>query len=352
MRNLLLLIALATSLALSAQEEAATHQPNEWFLGTDFNFYFDNNEASGTDIDYSGTMFFARLSPYVGLQINQRHRLTFGIDMRQDFGDSVKFVSDVKPLFFYSYRGERWQANAGVFQRSQLCGTYTDAIFDGGYAMDQNKIQGLSGAYCGKKWTWEGGISWDGMYSSRCREQFRIFSAGHYDALSHFYLGYNAMLTHLAKSDRGILDEGVVDYFVANPYIGTEFKAYFDFDVRLHAIVGYQNDRIISDKHTPVGGQLDVVMSRWGFSLRNHLYLGQNQLPFYEKYGSLLYAANEFYATKHNIFNHTMLEYEHTFCRDMLSLYVAMEASYEGTNVALQQVLSLKMNIEKVWKMK
>ena len=321
-------------------------------VGADFEVLFDNMEASGSDIDRSGTVFSARLTPYVGWGWNERNRLVVGVGLRQDFGDSCKFLSDVKPIVYYRYGGERWSANAGIFPRHLLKGDYSPALFKQSWCYLNDRLMGFSATYACPKGMWEAAFSWDGMRSENKREQFRLISAGRRDFGDHFYLGYSAAMTHLALSARELPSEGVVDYIFLNPYVGTRFTAFFDFDVRAHLLWSYQNDRVEDNRKLPVGGQVDLSLAKWGFRLENDTYFGNNQLAFYEKYGSLLYGSMEFYATRRNIYNRTALSYHRSFFHETLSVGAAFEAHYEGKSVALQQIVNVKVNLEKIWKFK
>lgn len=336
----------------SPSENHAKGVTTGWFVGADFDFYFDNLEASGCAIDNSGTLFAVRLAPYVGWQFAHKHALVLGADLRSDFGDSVKFLSSVRPNIYYRYRGARWQANAGAFPRHLLQGEYSDFLMQGTWIYDNYHVMGLSGSYVGESGLWEAGISWDGLYSDSRRELFRIFSAGRYDFHPHWYFGYEFQLTHLAKSKRQLPDEGVVDYIALGPYFGATFNAFFDFDLRAHVMLSYQRDRIVDNKKFPVGGQFDFSMSKWGFTLRDNIYVGANQLPFYEKYGTLLYGAFEFYAAKKNFYNHTALSYSHSFFHDIMSVGASFDLHFDGKGVAFEQAASLKVNLEKLWKTK
>ena len=93
-------------------------------VGAGFETYFDNREYSGNGFDRSQTLFSARLTPRVGWQWNGRHRVVFGVEMMQNFGDDERFLSEVRPLMYYRYLSGRVKAMAGIFERRELC---TDA---------------------------------------------------------------------------------------------------------------------------------------------------------------------------------------------------------------------------------
>ncbi len=57
----------------------------------DFEMRFDNREYEGSDLEESMTIFGARLTPQIGLQLASKaensatHRLMFGADVMKDF---------------------------------------------------------------------------------------------------------------------------------------------------------------------------------------------------------------------------------------------------------------------------
>ena len=67
----------------------------------DFEMNFDNREYAPSAFSGSRTIFGARLTPSVGLKLNEtsggEHRLMFGIDVMKDFGDSPVQPSLAQP---------------------------------------------------------------------------------------------------------------------------------------------------------------------------------------------------------------------------------------------------------------
>ena len=139
-RNLiLLLLALhCAGSSLSAQELVA---------GADFATRFDNREYSGNAFSPSETFFSARLTPEFGVQWDGRNRLMIAVDLWQDFGDGSKFLTDAKPQIYYTFSAPRVTASAGIFPRTQLLGSYSEAFFSSDVVFYDNLISGVLANY-------------------------------------------------------------------------------------------------------------------------------------------------------------------------------------------------------------
>ena len=123
-------------------------------------------------------------------------------------------------------------------------------------------------------------IDWEGMYSTLSREKFRILLAGrHY--LDTFYYGFNYSMFHYA-GQQGAPIENVVDLQLLNPCVGVRFNAFFDFDIKLGALLTAQRDRSFGHSwEKPCMGEFAFRISRWGLSLDERLYVGDNIHPFF-----------------------------------------------------------------------
>jgi len=322
----------------------------EIVVGADFTTRFDNREYASNTFDESKTLFSARLSPRVGVQWDGKNRLVFGVDLLQHFGDHEKFLSDAKPLMYYRFHTEHVQAYAGIFDRKALMGDYSRAFFSDSMTFYSNRIAGFLGGYrsTARRRTYvEFGIDWEGMYSHASREKFRILSAGRYSACDNFFFGYAFSMFHFAGSKE---EENVTDNLLINPFVGTEFKAYFDFDIRAGFLFAPQRVRRFAEGwKKPCGGQIDFKMTRWGVKLENTLYFGENLMPYYAVHGAELYAGERFYSTTEHIYNRTMLGYERSFFDNSVRVEAGMIFHYDGTGLGTQQMVKLSVDIEKMF---
>ena len=83
---------LCSSLHVYASGPFEKNRKADFAYDVDFEMNFDNREYDPSSFSRSRTIFGARLTPAVGLKLNERsggeHRLMFGIDVMKDFGDS------------------------------------------------------------------------------------------------------------------------------------------------------------------------------------------------------------------------------------------------------------------------
>ena len=332
----------------------------ELVAGVGFDTRFDNREYAGNDFGESQTLFSARLTPRVGITWAEKNRLVVGVELLQNFGDKSKFLTDAKPVVFYRFKTDRVQADAGIFERSELHGDYSPAFFSDSAAFYHNRFCGFLGRYVSAsrpKSYVELALDWEGMYSHESREMFRILSAGRYTGRGGAYFGYALSLFHFAGR---IGNKNVTDNLLLDPYVGWEFSAFFDFDVRANFLFAPQRGRSVDNAwQTPCGGQIDIRIGKWGLRLENNLYIGQNLQPLrrflsdpeagltYAQEG--LYAGESFYATTKHLYNRTRIGYERTFFNGTLGVEAGMVFHYDGTGLGSQQVVRLRVDLEKAF---
>ncbi|MDO5497933.1 MAG: hypothetical protein Q4F45_08640 [Alistipes sp.] len=323
--------------------------------GVDFDTYFDNREYSACEYDESQTFFSARLTPQVGLKWNEKNRVVVGVDLLADFGDETDFLSEVKPQLYYQFASQKVSAYAGIFPRERMVGDYSDLIMSEASRFYDNRVRGVMGQYLGERGYVEASIDWCGMYSEQSREKFRILSAGRYyfGDKRTFYGGYAFSMFHFAGSMAE--DDAVVDNIVVEPYVGAQFNAYFDFDVRLRYLQTMQRDRATEEKsRTPKGGMLQLRMAKWGLFLEEQLYVGDNLQPYYGPfgsdlfpmgYGAELYAGDAFFSTNENIYSTTKIGYTRSFYDDTLRVHCYFAFQHDGVALGCKQVVSLAVRL-------
>ena len=358
MKKLLLLLALVGF--------AVAGHAQEILVGADFKMYFDNKEfgsnefaVPGLDIE-SGTDFAARLLPRVGIRWDEKNTLVIAADMIKNFGSAESaYLSEVKPVFYYQFRTPRVTAVAGIFTRDMMHDDdYSTAFFSESYRFYHNRMNGVLAQYNG-----QGGGSyvefvcdWEGMYSTLAREKFRILLAGrHY--LDRFYYGFNYSMFHFAGQQDAPI-ENVVDLQLLNPCIGVRFNAFFDFDIKLGALLTAQRDRSFGHSwETPCMGEFAFRISRWGLSLDERLYVGDNIHPFFMgheledgtplPYGRELYPAESFFRTDQKVYSRTALSYRRSFFDDTVSVRAEFATHHDGTALGTQQMLVVGVKLLK-----
>ena len=355
---------LLTVTALVVVTQVKAQENVKLLTGVGFDTFFDNTEYSGSSLGESGTIFSARLSPKIGIEWNERNSLIFGADIFSDFGNDTKFFSKARPQLYYRFHSPKVQAYAGIFDRGAMKGYYSELFFSDAMRYYENRVQGVLGQYIGRKGYVELSVDWCGMYSVESRERFRILSAGRYD-FGHkgiFYAGYALQLFHYAGSET--IRGSVVDNAIANPYIGTQLSAFFDFDIKVHGIVALQRDRAVETKfHVPGGALFQLHISKWGVYLDEQIYTGGNLMPYYYSapnptfasgYGADLYAGSTLFGTRPywemdklspNLFFDTRIGYSNSFFDDTVSLDTFIAFQHDGVKLGTRQMLQLTINL-------
>ena len=362
LRHIFLVVTALTMVATAEAQENA-----KLLLGVGFDTFFDNTEYTGTNLGgSSGTIFSARLTPKVGVEWNEKNSLIIGADLFADFGNETKFFSKARPQLYYRFATPKVKAYAGIFDCSAMKGYYSELFFSDAYRYYENRVQGVLGQYMGERGYVELSVDWCGMYSAEARERFRVLSAGRYDIGQKrlFYAGYALQLFHFAGSEKIV--GSVVDNVIVNPYVGTQFNAFFDFDIKLHGILTVQRDRAAEDEsHMPAGALLQFRMSKWGVYLDEQIYAGGNLMPYYYSapnkefangYGSELYAGSTLFGTrpywgsdmdKPNYFFDTRIGYCNSFFDETVRLNAFFAFQCDGANWGTRQMLQLSVNLFK-----
>lgn len=342
-KSIIFLVALMLSLSALAQSERL-------YLDTDFNFDFDNTEYSGSGLGASETLFGISLAPVLRFEWNEKHSLGAGVNMQKMFG-SVRFLDDIDLVAYYQFKGEKYGAVAGLFRREKMIGHYSEAFFSSAWLADNRLVQGLALQYHDEVGFAELVADWNGLYSFETREQFRILFSGEGRFAKVMYAGATAAMQHYAN--RADFSHNVVDNITINPYIGVDFNAFFDFDIRLGYLQSLQRDRLVERGWiAPMGGELFFRMSRWGIFISNNIYVGKNLQPLYNSvgkegsiYGADLYASDPFYGTTSGIYNRTGIGYERNFWKERINVKAEFVLKTDGKRLYNQQIISLAVNL-------
>ena len=355
---------LVTAIFMAAQ--AYAQENSKLLLGVNFDTFFDNTEYTGTSLGESGTLFSARLTPQIGIEWNEKNSLIIGADLFTNFGDDGKFLSKARPQLYYRFATPKVKAYAGIFDRSAMKGYYSELFLSDAARYYENRVQGVLGQYIGERGYVELSVDWCGMYSKEARERFRVLSAGRYDIGRNrlFYAGYALQIFHFAGSEQIV--GNVVDNVIINPYLGTKFNAFFNFDIKLHGIVTMQRDRADeAEMQTPGGALLQLRLSKWGVYLDEQIYTGKNLMPYYYSapndvfangYGSELYAGSTLFGaiptwsgdrySSHSFFD-TRIGYQNSFFGNTVCLNTFIAFQCDGEKWGTRQMLQLSVNLFK-----
>lgn len=323
-------------------------------VGAGFTTLFDNREYASMTFDGSGTLFSACLSPEVGITWSERNELMFGLDMFQDFGHDVKFLSRVSPSFYYGYRAPRVKLFAGLISRDEMRGLQSSLYFDRRYTYYNNNIAGVLARYEDPKFGdsyVEFAMDYTGMRDFDTREAFMIMMSG-YMPIKWFYMGFDFLMGHYAKDYNPDTNDGVVDNLMLTPHVGAKFaiptsSRAVNFDVSLTYVQSLQRDRINEDVWVmPRGGELFVEVEWYDVRLSNRLYMGRGSLfTYFDRYGEDLYHGSPLYRTDSGIYDAIQLSYSRGFFDDTVSVEAGMTMEYDGTGWGTRQWLQVNAAI-------
>lgn len=311
-RYILLALVLIVAATSVAKAESAKDKVSLAY-DLDFEMRFYNREFYRSRFSESMTIFGARLTPSVGVQIVQdnglRHRLMAGIDVMKDFGDSAANRELFRELTIYYNVQKQVGDNdlelyAGIFPRKLLDGRWTQAFFSDSLSFYDNNLEGILLKLKRPKAHFELGADWMGLTGEYLRERFMIFSSGEGQVLPLTTFGYSFYVYHYAGSRKV---RGVVDNILINPYaridLGERMRMQ-KFSMTLGWLQALQNDRRNVGRYVfPGGGEFDLEARHWNFGVHNRFYLGTDIMPYYNsldaggfKYGAgSLYLGDPFY---------------------------------------------------------
>lgn len=349
----------------------------------DFEMNFDNREFDKSRFSKAMTIFGARLTPSVGLELPQpvlgmNHKIMVGIDVMKDFGaspiskalspDESSVVLTNKALFreitlYYMLDKKTnvgsFEMYAGIFPRNASEGSYSDVFFSDSLKFYDNNLEGLLLKFRRPKSYWEVGCDWMGKPGYARKEKFMIFSAGESRITPFFELGYAAYMYHFAGSQKA---RGVVDNILINPYMKFDFASRMnmqEFSLRLGYLQAMQHDRVFVGHYVfPCGGEFDLNMRKWNVGIQNKLFYGTDMMPYYnstdaggDKYGSRLYLGDPFYRihdlgqTGPGLYDRLEVYYEPYMGRH-LAVRVAARFHFNGFRYSgCQQMVGVRFNL-------
>ena len=352
-----------------------------------FDYKFDNREFNDDDEQYteSMTLYGARLTPSVGLQVRQKsnvsHRLMLGIDIMKEFGkhpvsvaespehdrglENTRLFREISFYYGIDARFDRWNIKgyAGIFPRAFTEGEYSPAFFSDSLKFYDNNLEGALIKAYGPKTYMELAFDWNGKYGSYRREQFNAFGYGKYTFNDFVSAGLVFKYHHYANAVEygSVVDDAMIQPFVR---VGVEkLCGWQDISATLSWYQTMQQDRRQRyGKSNPGGAELTLSVRNWNVGIENRWYYGKSLMPFYGlvddggfKYGNNLYAGSPFYRVStendNDAYNYDRLEvYYQPHIADFLDLRLSIVAHfpYDFNYAGMQQKLSLIFSLDKL----
>ncbi len=361
--------------------------------GADFQYYFDNKEydRGGNHFDNSGTIHAARLTPMVGVKVDDgdiMHRLSIGIDVMKNMGESPTSAENEDLLnedllreiiFWYGletgHKDRRFSMYTGIFPRrfsvfgSQYphweYSSYENiptVFISAANRFYDNNIEGLLLKYRTHRGYCEAGLDWMGMIGHLRRERFQIFTYGDFGIGGDFFhLGWTGTMYHFANT---LEYKGVVDNVLVSPFVMlTSGVRDFHWSAKLSYIQGIHQERAReTGLDLTYGGQLTLNLAYRKFGLLNDAYYGTGQMPYFDwldaggnVYGKDLYQGSLFYrirtdgtSWKHSGYYNRAEAYWQPYIADFVSLRLSAVFHFAGEGFqGSQQKLSVVFDLER-----
>ena len=319
-------------LLLAFYSNAIFSKDYEFLWGVDANTVFDNREGDQT---YSPqqTIFFSRLSPSVGLEFLDEHRLVVGTHYIQPIGIGYKNNKFIPTAYYtFSHKTEKkyeielsghsmmaegndkysehkhWTVSFGMIPR-RLSYRLPEILWSDSMEYYNPNIRGILLKFTKNNTARTGAghvrrqkifqnvlsLDWRSLQSAEQREAFNVNYNVYKEYVGKrkfsFIWGGNAQLNHLAKRNPAPEGEGVNDDMFIYPHIGLSLnrRSVLDiFTMWAGYAVSFDRCRAIGDWEID-GGLLANFRVQWKkIGVRETLYVGDRQFPLYPKYGSLL----------------------------------------------------------------
>ncbi|MFR9650549.1 MAG: hypothetical protein SNG35_00800 [Rikenellaceae bacterium] len=334
-------------------------------LDLDLETYFDNRENANSEElrSRSGSDFALKLAPTIKYNFYGAHSIVGGVSWVIPFGDigsgggllDDPYYNNLMPIVYYSIKDDRWSIAAGLFPHSEtMIGSYSTAFFADDYLFYDNVISGVMGRYSWQERSYVEMICWwQSQPSNETREIFSLLSSANVAIGGSLYAGYSFSLTHFAGS-KAEGENNVVDNALANPFIGFSHKGRWLFDMRAGVLVSMQRDRSYGNEwQMPVKGEVGFSLSRWGFTLDERFYYGDDLMPLYDGhpdlyYANTLYMGDPFFRAD-GVYNRAEINYQYKFANDIVGIDVGFVTHfYEGSlNTEQRLRLTIMLNMKR-----
>lgn len=287
--------------------QLAAAQALTWNLELDA--VFDNREGDH-DNTATETIFFTKLKPEIGIDLNGADRFAGGGVWIEPVGydwHGQRF----RPTLYYRHEDSHWSGSVGIFPRSQLLEQLPSFMWCDSLTYFQDNIRGALLQYRAGLSEAEIYVDWRQRQTETRRESFSVVAHGRWVPGNRLFgVGVFGAMNHLALTKNAPDDMHIVDNFAVAPYLAVNFSPLVPLDslrVRAGMAMTIERNRAVDRWQSPAGLWLEVN-ARWRrFGLRNNFYAGGRLFPSYASLGSLLYQGEPFYQRK--LYNRTEIDF-------------------------------------------
>jgi hypothetical protein len=300
---------------------------------------FDNREYRSEFSD-SKTLFSSKFRGLAIYNFETQHRLVAGGDLIRHMGaQSARENPDPELILFYDYSDVRLSASVGAFPRLSIA-AYPREFISGTNTFYDDVIEGVRLGYRNSDyWNVEFAGDWYGKKSETEREQFMLYSSGIIDVRRGLSAGYYATVQHFSESETA---QGVVDNMLLKPWVGYNRP---NWGGSVAWVQSLQRDRLHEDKWAlPRGFWASARMNWRSLTVDDQLYLGDDLMPYWSRYGSELYKGDPFFRTTHGVYNRLEFRWQPRIS-DAVKLGISSVHHYDGKTWSWQQTATLSVRL-------
>jgi len=276
-------------------------QEKIWRVGM-FSF-FDNLEFGGSEVKIPQTMSGVMFAPEGGLRWDSVHRISVGINLMHEFGNS-EVIHNFYPTAFYELTKGPFDFIMGAFPRDRITNNYPRLFIQDSVSYYRPNIEGIflefrhNDSYV-KAW-----LDWTGRMSRTVREAFIASINGRYN-YKILYVEHFGHMYHYAGEMDPVVSEAYHDNLLFKTSAGVNLSGMTFFDkLEMNAgwVAGFERARADNTGWIKMNGfSTETRVEYKGIGMFNTYYNGDGLMVFYEDHGSDLYWGDPVYrAGKYN----------------------------------------------------
>ena len=271
----------------------STFYVNGQTLEWDLNFHgFADNREYGKSGRYPQTIFGARFSPEIGVQIDSTHRFRAGVNVLHEFGSS-KFIGQSTPVLYYQYEIKNVDFYIGLFPRHNLLSDYPRALLNDTLNYYRPNVEGMLFKYDNSKFRQTVWIDWTSRQTATERETFLFGLSGTYKP-GIFFTSYYAHMFHNAGPAVDVPGDHLQDNGGATVQLGLDLSGKTILDsltIAAGGLVSFERTRTIGNWETPKGALITLHAGYKRFGITNTFYSGEGHNIIY---GDKFYTAKTY----------------------------------------------------------
>ena len=338
LKTLSLLLLLTSSIVCLGQELT-------WKLG--YNYFFDNEEYSGSTYSLDQTMHGMNLMPELGLRLDDRQTVYAGVNLLK-IGGSPRFTDGEDFMAYYQYKTPKVMIRAGSFPKEDMLDNYSTFLFKDSIRYFRPIMHGIFVKVGNDNndffnvW-----LDWTGYGSESIRESFFVGASG-LKKKNMFFAEMQSYLYHYANTTPSTESFSVSEQFQANLSLGMFHSNKTGLDTLLFSVGGlFGLERVRGlnksfDK--PIGLTMRLNAEYNGLGTDNIAYFGDKRMSFYNNHGDNLYWGTPFLQGSSYIRSRWYIKLIRSA---RVNAEIGLNLHFTEKQVLFQQAITLSININK-----